>query len=294
MKGCRLLLFVAVLQAGLLACLRYAMGINMISKSDINIYYCGEEACNPGHFFGPAIRPHYLMHVILNGKGFYEAKGKKFEVNKGEAFLIRPQEITYYEADKGEPWEYSWVAFDGEKTEEMLKKAGFTADNPICNILRLEDCKKYLHQLVSIFDKADSNEYELTGLFYLIFSTAEIVNQKEEEAAEQGYYVKALTFIRHNYGYDIKVSDIARYVGIDRTYLFKIFKHFLGKSVKEYLTEYRLLTAKYMLQHSSYNMTEVALSCGFYDLSSFSRNFKKAEGITPMQYRSMSSKETDQ
>lgn len=258
----------------------------MNSKSDINIYYCGEEACAPGHFFGPAIRPHYLLHFILNGKGYYESRGKRYTVSKGEAFLIRPQEITYYEADKEEPWEYSWVAFDGEKTEEMLKRAGFINEKPICNILKIEDCARYLHQLIKVFDKADSNEYELIGLFYQIFSTAEMVYQKEEEAAEQGYYVKALTFIRHNYGYDIKVTDIARYVGIDRTYLFKIFKHFLGKSVKDYLTEYRLLTAKYMLQRTTYNMTEVALSCGFYDLSSFSRNFKKAEGVTPMQYRS--------
>ncbi len=258
----------------------------MNNKSDINIYYCGKEACSPGHYFGPAIRPHYLLHFILNGKGIYESRGSKYKVGKGEAFLIRPQEITYYEADREEPWEYAWVAFDGEKTEEMLKKAGFTQDYPICDILRVEDCGNYLDRLVAKFDRADSNEYELIGLFYLIFSTAARVYQKEEEAAEQGYYVKALTFIRHNYGYDIRVSDIARYVGIDRTYLFKIFKHFLGKSVKEYLTEYRILTAKYMLQRTTYNMTEVALSCGFYDLSAFSRNFKKMEGVTPMQYRS--------
>lgn len=259
----------------------------MNSKSEINIYYCGKEACSPGHFFGPAIRPHYLMHFILSGKGIYETRGKKYVVSKGEAFLIRPQEITYYEADAKEPWKYAWVAFDGDKTEEMMKKAGFSEERPICNILRIEECGRYLKQLVDKFDKRDSNEYELTGLFYLIFSTAAGTYQKEEEAADQGYYVKALTFIRHNYGYDIKVTDIARYVGIDRTYLFKIFKHFLGKSVKEYLTEYRILTAKYMLQHTKYNMTEVALSCGFYDLSSFSRNFKKAEGITAMQYKVM-------
>ncbi len=144
----------------------------MNSKSEINIYYCGKEACSPGHFFGPAIRPHYLMHFILSGKGIYETRGKKYVVSKGEAFLIRPQEITYYEADAKEPWKYAWVAFDGDKTEEMMKKAGFSEERPICNILRIEECGRYLKQLVDKFDKRDSNEYELTGLFYLIFSTA--------------------------------------------------------------------------------------------------------------------------
>jgi AraC-like DNA-binding protein len=225
------------------------------------------------------------MHFILRGKGFYEVGDKRYELKKGEAFLIRPQEITYYEADKEEPWEYAWVAFEGEAAEDMLRTAGITTENSVCEILKLEDCENYLNLMVERFNHPGYHEYELIGYLYLIFSTIARAETRREETAEQGYYEKALSYIRHNYTYDIRVTDIARNVGIDRTYLFKIFKGYESKSVKKYLTEYRILSAKYMLADSNYNMTEIALSCGFYDLPSFCRNFKNLVGITPAQYR---------
>ncbi|MGB8454082.1 MAG: AraC family transcriptional regulator [Anaerocolumna sp.] len=255
------------------------------SRKPINLYYCGKEECDPGHYFGPAVRPHFLMHFILNGKGSYQTGEERFELKKGETFLIRPQEITYYEADIKNPWEYAWIAFDGEAAEEMLDMAGITAEKPVCDILKLEDCEKYLKLMAEKFKHPGYHEYELVGLFYLVFSTIARAETRREEVAEQGYYEKALSYIRHNYSYNIRVSDIARYVGIDRTYLFKIFKQYMGKSVKKYLTGYRILSAKYMLTDTNYNMTEVALSCGFYDLPSFCRNFKQQEGMTPVQYR---------
>ncbi len=254
-------------------------------RKPINIYYCGREECAPGHYFGPAVRPHYLMHFILNGKGYYEVGDDRYELKKGDAFLIRPQEITYYDADMENPWEYAWIAFDGEAAEEMFGTAGITAEKPVCDILKPEECEKYLKQMADRFHHPGYHEYELTGYFYLVFSTIARAETRREEAAERGYYEKALSYIRHNYSYDIRVADIARHVGIDRTYLFKIFKQYTGKSVKKYLTEYRILSAKYMLADTNYNMTEVALSCGFYDLPSFCRNFKKQEGTTPAQYR---------
>ena len=42
---------------------------NTENTTALRIYYCGREQCAPGHFWGPAIRPHYLLHVVLHGKG---------------------------------------------------------------------------------------------------------------------------------------------------------------------------------------------------------------------------------
>ena len=35
----------------------------------LRLYYSGSESCAPGHFFGPAVRTHYLIHFIRSGKG---------------------------------------------------------------------------------------------------------------------------------------------------------------------------------------------------------------------------------
>lgn len=69
----------------------------------LRIYYCGREQCAPGHFWGPAIRPHYLLHVILHGKGTFLYHGKEYALSSGDAFLIEPMQTHYYQADKEDP-----------------------------------------------------------------------------------------------------------------------------------------------------------------------------------------------
>ena len=79
----------------------------------LRLYYSGSESCAPGHFFGPAVRTHYLIHFIRSGKGRYMRGNSEYALKKGDAFLILPGETTKYMADEEEPWEYTWIAFDG-------------------------------------------------------------------------------------------------------------------------------------------------------------------------------------
>lgn len=78
-----------------------------------SIYFCGHEHCQPGHSFGPAVRPHYLIHVVLSGKGIFKHQGHTYSLKSGDSFLIKPMDSTYYEADRNNPWEYAWIGFNG-------------------------------------------------------------------------------------------------------------------------------------------------------------------------------------
>ena len=58
--------------------------------SDLYLCFCGYEECLPGHSFGPAVRPNYIIHCILKGKGIYRAEGATYELGTGQGFLIEP------------------------------------------------------------------------------------------------------------------------------------------------------------------------------------------------------------
>ena len=60
----------------------------------LTVYFCGSENCPPRHAYGPAVRPHYLLHVILKGRGIYQYKGQTYALSAGDAFLIPPAEVT--------------------------------------------------------------------------------------------------------------------------------------------------------------------------------------------------------
>ena len=81
---------------------------------------CGYEACAPNHSFGPAVRPYYLLHYVLEGEGTFLKNGTRYRVRTGDLFVICPEELTTYRASQDNPWAYSWVSFRASETPEFL------------------------------------------------------------------------------------------------------------------------------------------------------------------------------
>lgn len=78
--------------------------------------------CQPGHSYGPAVRSGYLIHYILSGKGIFRCEGTTYHLSAGDAFLIRPHTLIYYQADARQPWTYTWIGMQGIKVEEYFHR----------------------------------------------------------------------------------------------------------------------------------------------------------------------------
>ena len=254
------------------------------SGEALAFYFCGWQKCAPGHSFGPAVRPHYLFHLVLSGRGVYERGGCRYEVRAGQGFLILPGESTCYSADRTEPWEYCWICFGGSEAAGILRECGLGEDNLIYADKSGGLLRRELMQLVYSFEHAGVNNYMLLGRLYLSLSHM-VQKQPSGESIAQEYVNRATDFIHNNFGYEIGVAEIARAVGIDRTYLYRIFRRLAGQSPKEYLTGFRLRMAAGMLKETGLPVTEIALSCGFREVSLFDRQFRAAYGCTPRHYR---------
>lgn len=257
-------------------------------SAPLYIYFCGYEECAPAHSFGPAVRPHYLIHVVLDGKGIYRRNGETYPLKTGDAFLISPMESTFYQADREEPWTYSWVGFDGRDAEEILSRTCFS-DSCIFTCPDREEDRKHVTALAASITEAfrEPGHSSLT-LQGLLFQLLGLMQGKEETSGEEysrHYLAKAMQYMDNNFTYNIRISDIASSVGIDRTYLYRIFMEQIHLSPKQYLLKLRLRTAANMLRDSRYTITEVAYSCGFRDTAAFSSQFKTHMGLTPSKFR---------
>lgn len=255
-------------------------------SNPFTIYHCGHEQCKPSHSFGPAIRPHYLIHYILEGKGEYQVNGTSYRLGKGDGFLITPGVTTLYFADKINPWEYCWVGFDGYEINTLLQSCGLSQNHPIFTDTSNGALKQDLLKLIQYFTEGVGNELTFVGQLYLFFSHIHIPTDRSTKKTNEAYIEKALGYIHHNYTYDIKIADVAKYLSIDRTYLYKLFITYKKASPQQYLITYRLSIAQKLLKETDLSVTEIAYSCGFRDASSFNKHFKKHLNITPLQYRS--------
>ncbi len=92
---------------------------------------CGLSQTEGLHSFGPALKPHYLVHYILSGKGRFSIGGKEYPLEAGYGFLITPDELAFYQADESDPWTYVWVGFSGTQAAEYVSNIGLSVRQPV-------------------------------------------------------------------------------------------------------------------------------------------------------------------
>ena len=108
--------------------------------------------------------------------------------------------------------------------------------------------------------------------------------QEARKDSYQTYVEKAISYIASHYSYPISIEELASYVGISRSHLFRAFQTQLSVSPKEYLSQYRIRQACSLLAHSDLSVTAIARSVGFENSLYFSRVFHKIKGLTPTDY----------
>ncbi len=252
----------------------------------ITMYYAGRDKCEPGYYFGPAIRQHYLLHVVLEGKGIYRRNSHIYEMKKGDAFLIIPGDKCYYRADDEEPWEYAWIGFDGYEVPGILKDCRLTSENPVFHGGVEEEWLSIIKELVDNYYSYSRNDYKVLGYVYFLFAyMSREAKHLNVNSYEKEYLNLARDYMQKNYEWNIRIEDIAKMAGIDRSYLYRLFMKEENMSPKQYLTEIRLQAAMYMLANGKEDIMEVAMRCGFRDSSSFCRIFKEHYHKTPKRFR---------
>jgi len=95
----------------------------------------------------------------------------------------------------------------------------------------------------------------------------------------------ASQIIEKNLQEPLKVSQLAKKVGLSVSHFHLAFKNIVGEPVMHHILRLRVEYAAYLLKFSSWQAGDIALVSGFYTAASFSRSFKKIMGITPQQYR---------
>ena len=98
--------------------------------------------------------------------------------------------------------------------------------------------------------------------------------------------MRAKDFIENNYSRSyLALSDVASEVNLSASHFSTIFSQESGSTFIEYLTEIRVRKARELLLSTSMKSSEIAFEVGYNDSHYFCHIFKKAEGVSPGQFR---------
>ena len=111
--------------------------------------------------------------------------------------------------------------------------------------------------------------------------------RETENIDEDGEHtiVAIVRYMQEHLNEEISLNVLAEEFHLSAQYISQLFKNEIGVNFLAYLTNIRMEHAKKLLVSKNYAIAEVAEKSGYGDYRVFTKAFKKAEGVTPTQYR---------
>lgn len=257
---------------------------------EMNVDECGIEQGIPGLGYNYEVLKNAVIHYVTKGYGTFKFNGKVYTLKKGDIFILLKGMQVEYVASIDDPWEYYWIGFSGSNANEYLNRTSIT-NSCVANCEENSKIPQIILNMCEIsktYNLSKSDDIlllkELYSLLYALIE--EFPKPFEYKDKELHTYIQdALNFINSNYMHGITVQEIADYVNLSRSYLYKMFIKNLGISPQRYLINLRMYKATLLLKSTKLPIGEVASSVGYSDSLLFSKTFSKHFSMSPLNYR---------
>lgn len=264
-----------------------------IEHRDLNVLFAGESQTKPGHRIGPKVYDFYLLHHVLSGSGTYSAGGKSHRLSAGESFLIEPEMLIEYEADRADPWRYRWVAFAGSQSAALVEAVGLSSVRTTVNTGSSRKPAALLGRIQRCFRRSEPFAHmEAAGYLRLLFAEfgRALTPADEFEPRPEGEAALLVQRIVHylstQYTEQVSIELMAETLGFSRAYLSRVFKRRTGLTPVTFLLKLRVDKARQLLrERKELTVEQIAASVGFQDPLYFSKQFRRFYGMPPSGYR---------
>lgn len=223
-------------------------------------------------------RPSHGLALHTGGvKKYAFENGKTLTVNKGD--IIYLPKYSSYEVSSLQEGDCYAINFDIPQNSRF--------DPFVCRTKNTTSMLAYFKNAKTVWETKKEGyilkcKADLYNIIYMMqqehFLSYVSKNKKD-------IILPALEYIHENYTTEsLSIAALSKLCSITPEYFRSIFKSIYGVSPKNYITGLKISRAKELLASGMYSVTEVSFLSGYTDLSHFSREFKKATGISPKHY----------
>lgn len=214
----------------------------------------------------------FEINYILSGEINITIDNSEYCLKESQALIIFPHQLYSYKTEHKSKMQV--ILF----SPEIVGRFAMQYKNKIPENCLLSDLSPYLN------DFETSNPLIQKGMLYSILGrlTENTTLKKAEYSSDFLLLHKILIFIEDNYSGECSLKKVAETINYGYSYLSRIFKQCMNMSYTEYLNRYRISKAVYLLtQYRTTSVADISSQCGFDNIRSFNRNFKKYTGTTP-------------
>lgn len=239
----------------------------------------------------------YEIIRIINGEFLLTLNDKKINILKNQIIFIHDGVLH---GGIPENCVYECIVFDmkslfrennvfGRQIQNIIKHRIMVAPLLPADSYGLQNI---CHSLFEAMAKKEPG-YELItlgSLFHLIgivienelFDNSEVNTPKIQQRLDQ--FKNVLAIIEQEYAGTLTLNQLSRAAGMSSKYFCRFFRDMTQRTPIDYLNYFRIESSCELIVSTNDSITDIALNCGFNDLSYFIKTFKRYKGITPKQY----------
>lgn len=238
---------------------------------------------------------HYAeLFYIAAGDGQFRIEDELYPVRKDQMVVVNPNVIHTEISSQAHPLEYVVLAIDGLELEVSGKKEqrhyilDFHSDSDIVSCIR--QMMKETQAALPGYEKICQAYTEIL-LLRLMRNVNFTATSSTPLVSHQCDTVKR--YIDANYKESLNLDDLSRIVHINKYYLAHAFKNEYGVSPINYMISRRIDESRYLLRETDMSLSQIARVLGFSSASYFSQSFRRAEAMSPIEYRKTNRKKKE-
>lgn len=267
----------------------------------------GPGTLYPENFF---VQRHWHHNVeivkVMRGSYTVELNLENYVLKEGDICFINSGELHQLEGKERDTVHNVLIfnphilefAYEDEVQEGMI--APFLAH--ISSLPRIVSSGDAVYETISgLFDRAVEQALEerdgwyfrvkllLMEMLYEVEQSGRMVSVSSIQSASDkeriDRYKRIVSYVERHFAEKVSLEQLAEEAQCNPQYLCHFFKEIAGVSPIQYLISYRIEQARGMLADTTKTVLEVSFDCGFENVSYFIRQFKRAVGVTPREYR---------
>ena len=236
--------------------------------------------------------PYCVIHYVAAGHGFVVHRNVKYGLKPGSLFILGPYEAHHYACDPGSPFNLNWVEFSGGDSGKYINQI-ITNLTPVLEEGPAAMINDYLLGILAkVTEDPEKNALKISELLYSILLNLYDKSSKKAysdlNARSLSDFSRVEAYINDHLNEDLSIERLAATASFSPTYFARLFHRVMGMTPARYVLEKRLNKAKELLAGDTVKIELVSEQLGFCNTSHFIKTFRKAEGLTPAEYRHQS------
>lgn len=256
------------------------------ASSGLRLLFGGKESCRADYRIERSGFPIYLMEFILHGEGELMLGNFEGLVRSGFLFWYGPGLPCRLVNNPERPMTKLFFAFEYQgpalseayvlNRQVVRPNRGGDEAGKWCRLL-------YEEAIVG----GVTAQVVSTALLDIVLRTCARSEITEAHAREPAWAVfkRAKAYIEDNFLEIRRLSDVAGVMGLDASYISRLFKRYYHLTPYNLLLQRKMDYALELLQSQHLSVQRVSELIGFSDPFHFSRTFKRVKGVSPSRFR---------